>query len=144
MHHPAKVPKHKLQNPSQNSSAHPFVFILFLANLYFSKYWKSYKSLTLDKNHGIVLFRIFFSLPSTLYFSLSLSSLSQVLLELTTPSGCQGTFFLWSARKRASPQVPVSNHKLVVFFHHHPLPTTSYWLLTPSPPPSGFPPLFPS
>ena len=75
MHHLAKVPKHKLQNPSQNSSAHPFVFILFLANLYFSKYWKSYKSLTLDKNHGIVLFRIFFSLPSTLYFSLSVSSL---------------------------------------------------------------------
>ena len=53
MHHPAEVPKHKLQNPSQNSSAHPFVFILFLANLYFSKYWKSYKSLTLDKNHNL-------------------------------------------------------------------------------------------
>ena len=107
MHHPAKVPKHKLQNPSQNSSAHPFVFILFLANLYFSKYWKSYKSLTLDKNHGIVLFRIFFSLPSTLYFSLSLSSLSQVLLELTTPSGCQGTCSCGEQGRGLPPQVPI-------------------------------------
>ena len=55
------------------------------------------------------------------------SSLSwQLLLAAREP-------FPVVSKEGGSPQVQVSNHKLVVVFHHHPLPTTSYWLLTPSP-----------
>ena len=61
------------------------------------------------------------------------SSLSwQLLLAAREP-------FPVVSKEDGFPQVQVSNHKLVVVFHHHPLPTTSYWLLNPSPPPSGWP-----